>query len=149
MAETREIIGHAQHAPQGPHRDNFVPLIFSIEPEHIHVEVMRSQVIVGRHSDADLRLAYSAVSRHHCRLAFENGQWRLYDLKSTNGVYLNNTRIAEATLYTGDQLYIGSVYLLVKSATPVRLLKTAESLKQDKLRQIVEQLPADQTRRAS
>src|ERR1019366_2522765 len=111
MTETREIIYHAQHASQGPHGNGFVPLLLSIEPEHLQVEVLRPLVIVGRHSDVDLRLAYSAVSRHHCRLTFENSQWHIYDLKSTNGIYLNNTRIAEATLYTGDLLYIGSVHL--------------------------------------
>jgi pSer/pThr/pTyr-binding forkhead associated (FHA) protein len=152
MTENRAIIAHSPHGPQGPHLDlpaSFVPLLLSIEPRQLQVEVSRPVVIVGRHSDADLQLAYPDVSRHHCRLAFENGQWRICDLNSTNGVYLNKARIVEAALYAGDLLHIGSVRVLIKSATPPCILKGRESGKYDKLRQIVERLPAESVRRAS
>ena len=152
MTESREIISHAQHGPQGPHLIlpiGFVPLLLSIEPRQLDVEVMRAVAIVGRHSDADLQLAYPDVSRHHCRLAFDNGQWRICDLNSTNGVYLNKARIIEAALYAGDVLHIGSVHLLVKSATPAYAFERRESGKHEKLRQIIERLPAGPARRAS
>jgi pSer/pThr/pTyr-binding forkhead associated (FHA) protein len=152
MTEKREIIRHGQHTLQGPNRDlpaGFVPLLLSVEPRQIHVEIMRPTIVVGRHSDADMRLAFPDVSRHHCRMVFGNGQWRIYDLKSTNGVYVNHTRTGEATLYAGDLLYIGSVRILVKSATPARFLQPCEPGKQDKLRQIADQLPTDEIRRNS
>jgi pSer/pThr/pTyr-binding forkhead associated (FHA) protein len=152
MTELREIVSHGHQTLQGPHLDlpaGFVPLLLSFEPRHLHVEIMRPTIVVGRHSDADMRLAFPDVSRHHCRLLFGTGQWRVYDLKSTNGVYVNHTRTSEATLYTGDLLYIGSVRILVKSATPARFLQTCEPGKQDKLRQIADQLPTDEARRAS
>ena len=152
MTEKREIISHGKRSLQGPHLDlptGFVPLVLSFEPRQILVEIMRPTIVVGRHSDADMRLAFPDVSRHHCRLIFGNGQWRVYDLKSTNGVYVNHARTGEATLYAGDLLYIGSVRILVKSATPARFLQPGASGKPDKLRQIAEQLPNDETRRAS
>jgi len=152
MTEIREIIHRGQSTLQGPHLDvpaEFVPLLLAIEPRQLHVEIMRPTIIVGRHSDADLRLAFPDISRHHCRLMFGNGQWRVYDLKSTNGVFVNHTRIDEATLYAGDLLYVGSVHILVKSATPARFLHSCEPGKQDKLRQIADQLPTEEVRRAS
>lgn len=152
MTQMREIISHGQGTLQGPHAEQpaeFVPLVLAIEPRRIQVEIMRPTIVVGRHSDADLRLAFPDVSRHHCRLVFGNGQWRVYDLQSTNGIYVNHVHTAETTLYTGDLLYIGSVRILVKSATPARFSKACESGKQDKLRQIAEQLPTEDIRRAS
>ena len=149
MTETQEIFEHAPHPPRGPHLDlpaDFIPLQFSIAPRHLQVEILRPSIVIGRHTNADLRLADPEVSRHHCRLLFENGQWRVLDLQSTNGVYVNNTRIVEAVLYTGDLLFVGSVKLLIKSATPIRVLKGAEA---DKLKQIAKQLPTEQPRLAS
>jgi pSer/pThr/pTyr-binding forkhead associated (FHA) protein len=151
MGETRVIIGHAHNNAQAPHLDlpaGFLPLRLCVQAEQVHIEVTCPSAIVGRHTDADLRFAYADVSRRHCRLAFENGQWRVHDLKSTNGIYVNNTQIVEATLYTGDVLRLGCVKLLVESGTVVRLL-TAEEEKHERLRQIVEALPAADTRRAS
>jgi pSer/pThr/pTyr-binding forkhead associated (FHA) protein len=142
MAETRLIIGHAQHKAQGPHLAlpaNFEPLRLHYEAERMHIEVTCLAAIVGRHTDADLRFAAIEVSRRHCRIAFENGLWRIYDLKSLNGTYVNNSPIVEATLYTGDTLRLGSVNLHVECGTPLRT-PTAQD---EKLRQIVEVLPMD------
>ena len=144
MTETRQIVGHPRHTLQGPHLQlpvGFVPLRVCVEAEHLHIDVTCSVAIVGRHSDADLRFAFPEVSRRHCRLAFENWQWRIYDLKSMNGIYVNNMPTLEATLYTGDVVRIGCVTLLIESGTPLRLSKSDEE-KRAKLRQIAEAWPA-------
>jgi pSer/pThr/pTyr-binding forkhead associated (FHA) protein len=138
MTEKKVIIGHAPHLGQGPHIDlpaGFVPLRLRLEEEHATIEVTCPVAIVGRHSEADLRFAFPDVSRRHCRLAFERGQWRICDLNSMNGVFVNNVPTVEATLYAGDMLRIGCVKLLVTTATPV-------PVQDDKLRQIVEVLPS-------
>ena len=144
MTETRQIVGHPRHTLQGPHLQlpvGFVPLRVCVEAEHLHIDVTCSVAIVGRHSDVDLRFAFPEVSRRHCRLAFENWQWRIYDLKSMNGIYVNNMPTLEATLYTGDVVRIGCVTLLIESGTPLRLSKSDEE-KRAKLRQIAEAWPA-------
>jgi pSer/pThr/pTyr-binding forkhead associated (FHA) protein len=142
MTEKREIKGHARHKAQGPHFDlprDFVPLRLHVEGESLQIELACPVAIVGRHSDADVRFAYPEVSRRHCQLVFANGQWRIIDLTSLNGVYVNDARTVEATLYAGDQVRIGCVRLLVESATPTRTEEQHE-----KLRQIAAVLPAAQ-----
>jgi hypothetical protein len=137
MAETRMIVGHAQHGAPGPHFElpaGFVPLRMCIEGADLHVEVTVPIAIVGRHTEADLRLDFSDVSRRHCRLAFEYGLWRIQDLKSMNGVFVNNQSVLDAPLYTGDLVKIGCVKLLVEAGTPL----TSAT---DKLRQIADALP--------
>ena len=94
--------------------EGFVPLVLVLEPIALRIEVQRPDVIVGRHSEAEVRLALPEISRRHCRLAFENQQWRVYDLKSLNGVFVNGERMQEATLYDGDHLQLGTFIFLVE-----------------------------------
>lgn len=141
MNDKRVIIGHAPNEARGPHFElpaSFVPLRLRLESERVTIEVACPNAIVGRHSDADFRLAYPDVSRQHCRLAFEDGQWRLHDLQSLNGTFVNNIPAIDTTLYAGDCIRIGNIQLLVLSATPLLLADTKED---GKLRQIEEVLP--------
>jgi pSer/pThr/pTyr-binding forkhead associated (FHA) protein len=100
------------HSLQGPHRlgdlpANFVHLRLSMHPAGPSLELSLPQAIVGRHSGADLRLPAPEVSRRHCRLFFEDGFWRVHDLQSLNGIYVNEERVCETALYDGDLLRIG------------------------------------------
>src|SRR5207248_9048562 len=78
------------------------------------VELVQPQAIVGRHSEADVRLALPDVSRRHCRLVFEDGHWKVIDLNSLNGVYVNDERMHEATVYDGDRIRVGSLTFAVQ-----------------------------------
>lgn len=145
MSEQRIIIGHARHGTQGPHGQaqapaGFVPLRLRLEAEGARIEVTCPVAVVGRHSEADLRLAHPEVSRRHCRFAFEDGFWRVRDLRSLNGVVLNNKAIDEAVIYAGDRLRLGPVNVLIEAATPATMPAADES---DRLRQATQVLPAE------
>ena len=99
--------------------DGFVPLQLVMEPLGLRIEVARPDVVVGRHSQADVRLALLDISRRHCRIHFTEGQWRISDLSSLNGIFINGQRMQEATLYNGDQLQLGHFTFLVEHAVPV------------------------------
>lgn len=110
MEENRD----AGHGLQGPHRvapldlpTGFVALRLAMQPEGPTLEMGQPSILVGRHTGVDLRLPAPEVSRRHCRLFFDEGFWRLQDLRSLNGVYVNNDRVYETTLYDGDLLRIG------------------------------------------
>jgi hypothetical protein len=55
----------------------------------------RQPFIIGRDSDADVRLMHNKISRHHARVHFEGGQWWIADLNSRNGTYLDGARLTE------------------------------------------------------
>lgn len=141
MDETRTHI-EPGHPLQGPHiaPGTFVPLLLRLEPASVLIEVGRPLAVLGRHTEADVRLAFSAVSRHHCRVFFEAGQWRVADLNSLNGVFVNDERVAETALYTGDVLRLGEVTLVVESGTPLRGRRPEGD---EMLRQIAESLPPE------
>jgi hypothetical protein len=56
----------------------------------------------------------AGVSRHHACLVYQNNQWLLEDLASTNGTFVNGTKIAPhqpAALKTGDLIRCGQLEL--------------------------------------
>jgi pSer/pThr/pTyr-binding forkhead associated (FHA) protein len=109
------------HPLQGPHKDlgqdlplGFIPLRLLLLPGGLPIELTRPDMLVGRHSDADIRLALPDVSRRHCRFVFQHGQWKVIDLNSLNGVFVNDERMQEATLYNGDEVRLGGFTFAVR-----------------------------------
>ena len=96
----------------------FAPLRLTLEAIGLSIDVRQPDVIVGRHSDAEVRLALPEISRRHCRIVFENDRWRVYDLSSLNGVFVNGERMQEATLYDGDRLQLGTFSMVVECSAP-------------------------------
>ena len=71
------------------------------------------KVELGRSLDSDVRLEDEGVSRNHARMKREeDGTVVLHDLGSTNGTYVNGTRISEYELNDGDRIQVGSVTIL-------------------------------------
>ena len=68
---------------------------------------------VGSDRASDLRLDHDYVSRRHCRFWRLEDDWMVEDLDSTNGVYVNGTRVeSRATLRDGDVIQVGAATLL-------------------------------------
>jgi len=86
-----------------------LPLHLVLESVGLRIEIYRSDMVLGRHSQADVRLVLPDVSRRHCRLIFDGDRWRVIDLGSTNGVFVNGVRVTEAVLQDGDRLQLGSL----------------------------------------
>jgi|SRR5579875_674785 len=96
-----------------PLPEDFVPLRLILQPSGAVVELTQPDVLVGRHSQADVRLPLPDVSRRHCRFLFSQGVWQVIDLNSLNGVFLNGEPIRQATLRAGDLIRIGSFIFAV------------------------------------
>ena len=63
----------------------------------------------GRTPDNDIVIDSDVVSIHHCRLMFEGERITIYDLKSTNGTYVNGKKIQRSNLRAGDEVRLGSI----------------------------------------
>lgn len=84
-------------------------LIFRIQPGAVKT--------VGRARRADLILDVALVSRLHCRLEAGADVLEVIDLESTNGTYVNDTRVNRGTLTDGDRLRVGRIELKVNLAS--------------------------------
>ena len=70
-----------------------------------------------RHTEAYVRLAACRTSvAAIAAWGLRNQQWRVYDLNSLNGVFVNGERMQEAVLYHGDRLQLGTFDFLVEYA---------------------------------
>ncbi|MDF9717089.1 FHA domain-containing protein [Nocardioides sp. ChNu-153] len=69
-------------------------------------------ILIGRGSDAAIRLDDDYVSTRHARIAQSGDQWFVEDLGSTNGTYVGSARISQPTTLTlGAQVRIGKTIL--------------------------------------
>jgi pSer/pThr/pTyr-binding forkhead associated (FHA) protein len=86
---------------------NFVPLRLVLQESGVTVELTRPDMLLGRHSEADIRLPLPDVSRRHCRFVFTDGCWHVHDLKSLNGTFLNDEAVEHALVCHGDTVRVG------------------------------------------
>lgn len=71
-------------------------------------------MLLGRHSECDIVLSGSDVSRKHARLLSCNGQIFIEDLGSTAGTFLNNEKIPETTsVKMGDIIKIANYEIVL------------------------------------
>src|SRR3989338_1919898 len=63
---------------------------------------------LGRHSDNDIILLDLKASRFHAEFVRVHGRFLLKDLKSQNGVFVNNQQVLESEVHTGDFISIGN-----------------------------------------
>jgi hypothetical protein len=75
----------------------------------------QAPILIGRGSDAAIRLDDDYVSTRHARIAASGDQWFVEDLGSTNGTYIGSVRITQPTTITlGTQVRIGKTILELK-----------------------------------
>ena len=75
-------------------------------------ELEAAPILIGRGSDAAIRLDDDYVSTRHARIAASGDQWFVEDLGSTNGTYIGTVRITQPTTITlGTQVRIGKTIL--------------------------------------
>ncbi len=77
-------------------------------------KISSEESIVGRSPDSQVRLMEEGVSRRHARIVRSpEGKFELTDLGSTNGTYLNGTRLADpGRLDEGDRVQLGGQCIL-------------------------------------
>lgn len=70
-----------------------------------------SPLRIGRADDCDLSIAHPSISRRHAELQpLADGGWRLVDLDSKNGSFVNGARVSHETLGASAWLRFGDVH---------------------------------------
>jgi pSer/pThr/pTyr-binding forkhead associated (FHA) protein len=76
------------------------------------VSLDEAPILIGRGSDAAIRLDDDYVSTRHARIASSGDQWFIEDLGSTNGTYIGSHRLTQpTTLQLGSRIRIGKTTL--------------------------------------
>ncbi len=78
--------------------------VFRLEPGH--------PLVIGRASSNEIPIADERSSRRHAEIFFELGEWKVRDLGSRNGTYVDGQKLEEAkSLAAGNQITVGSCRL--------------------------------------
>ncbi|MGV8846549.1 FhaA domain-containing protein [Tessaracoccus sp.] len=95
------------------------PRALVIEVSGVRHPLVPPGLVVGRGSEADLRLNDPGVSRRHALITVtgtaDAPQVSIEDLGSTNGIIVNGSRVQQAKLSDGTRIEIGSTRMLVHS----------------------------------
>jgi pSer/pThr/pTyr-binding forkhead associated (FHA) protein len=76
------------------------------------VSLDEAPILIGRGTDAAIRLDDDYVSTRHARIASSGDQWFVEDLGSTNGTYIGAHRLTQpTTLQLGSTVRIGKTTL--------------------------------------
>lgn len=87
------------------------------EPTAIEFPLKPGLNRVGRHETNDLTIPHPSVSGSHCEVRVEDGEATIRDLDSTNGTFVEETRVREARLSNGQVLTFGNVRVLFLEET--------------------------------
>nr|MDQ3818690.1 sigma 54-interacting transcriptional regulator [Acidobacteriota bacterium] len=68
---------------------------------------------IGREASNAVCLSDASVSRHHCIIRREGGQYKIIDIDSFNGTWVNGVSVKEQLLEHGDQIAVGDTIFLL------------------------------------
>ncbi|MDO9464292.1 MAG: FHA domain-containing protein [bacterium] len=69
------------------------------------------ELTIGRAEENKIVLKNETVSRKHAIVKKENNQYKIADLGSSNGTFVNNNKIKEKALSKGDEIKVGKFVL--------------------------------------
>lgn len=71
--------------------------------------------VIGTASDCDIVLTDKKVSRKHCTIRYEGGEFQIADLDSSNGTYVNEEGVQKHDLIDNDIVKLGDILFKFKS----------------------------------
>jgi pSer/pThr/pTyr-binding forkhead associated (FHA) protein len=89
------------------------------------IELHQPEVVLGRHSEADVQIVEADVSRFHCRFLCLDEQWEIEDLNSLNGTYVNGEPVQRQLLRQGDVVRVGDFLFQTDLGAPRELCLAA------------------------
>jgi ABC-type multidrug transport system ATPase subunit/pSer/pThr/pTyr-binding forkhead associated (FHA) protein/ABC-type multidrug transport system permease subunit len=119
----RKVLARGDIFRIGNEKGSFVTLTFNdgsgMQQEALPpvqpIKLGTAEITIGRSPDNTVVLAHPQVSAHHARLVREAGAYRIFDLNSTNHVYVNSELITHQLLKMGDEIRIGPYRLMYES----------------------------------
>ena len=76
--------------------------------------VCKTKTIIGRSKNCDVILDDEYVSAKHSTLRLIDGDFVITDLDSSNGTFVNDKEVAQASLHDGDVIKMGKTSLKMK-----------------------------------
>ena len=91
----------------------------------------KQQLGIGRAEDNDIVLDGLQISNAHARLLKTGNGIAIEDLNSTNGVYVNGTRVSKQGIFPNDAVQVGSFLLQIDNAGTIGIFDTRSKTRID------------------
>lgn len=75
------------------------------------VEITEPITTLGRDKDNNIVIADPMLSRKHCLIERDGNRYKIVDLKSANGTFVNGVRIKSRDLKVEDRIKIGDTVI--------------------------------------
>jgi len=69
------------------------------------------RLTIGRSAVCDFCIEEPSMSSEHARLVYSDNAWRIINLLSTNGVFVNDEKVFSHRLHDGDEIRLGRTRL--------------------------------------
>ncbi|HCS55179.1 MAG TPA: hypothetical protein DIW81_26945 [Planctomycetaceae bacterium] len=79
----------------------------SADGKIVRKNILRTTTLIGSHEQSNLQLLASYVEPSHCVLTLDGRGFRIWDLRSKSGTFVNGERVSSARLNNGDEIRIG------------------------------------------
>jgi pSer/pThr/pTyr-binding forkhead associated (FHA) protein len=83
-----------------------------MDDERRRIKLGEEEIIIGRTPDCHIQIMANNISRRHARISFTNEEYRIEDMGSTNGIYVNGVKVERCVLRKHDVLEIGGIKIL-------------------------------------
>jgi len=72
----------------------------------------KKKMEVGRRPTSDIVLQESSVSAMHAQIIYQEGSWKVLNLLSSNGTFVNGSKVSEMPIVPGDRVaFAGSEFV--------------------------------------
>lgn len=102
--ETPGIASDDVHIPE--HIRATLKVASGINEGDVH-QLGKAQTTIGRGELADVKVDDDSMSRRHFQISYRKLEFRVRDLDSANGTFLNGSEVEEYALRDGDKLVAG------------------------------------------
>lgn len=90
-----------------------MPQLLINEAGNLRVEVVeKDDIYIGKSKETDITIEQESISPFHCQIKKIGSQYRIIDLNTATGTYVNGIHIQEHVLRTEDMIQIGEVFIV-------------------------------------
>jgi len=90
----------------------------------------KMETVIGRKPGVDLLLHDGRISRHHCKILLSDKGPQIVDLGSTNGTFVNETRVEKRYLQDGDLIRLGETVIRFRYVDKLEAIREEELYRQ-------------------
>lgn len=89
-----------------------MPKLVVLSGEYVEFDISNKPVTIGRLSTNQIHILDGSVSKQHASISPGESGWRISDLNSSNGTFVNGERVTECDLALGARIRCGNVELM-------------------------------------